>query len=135
MKRVRKQTEGASKRSKPPRKNSPPANDQASAYPDSAATVRFGATIHAPSNAKPDWIEQLEIDRLPDPRGLVRALVTAADCVRLLDQGFEIRLYHAYPVQPLNPELIENDESFHRSLDKRLRKIKGYKNRKGLENL
>lgn len=134
MKRVRKQTEAAPKGSKPPRKNSPP-TDQASDYPDSAATVRFGATIHAPSNAKPNWIEQLDIDRLPDPRGLVRALVTAADCVRLLDQGFEVRLHHAYPVQPLNPDLIEKDESFHRSLDKRLRKIKGYKNRKGLENL
>jgi hypothetical protein len=65
-------------------------------------------------------MDQLDIDRVPDPKGLVRALVTAADLARLLDQGFEVHLHHAHPVQPLNPKQIETDESVRRWLDKKL---------------
>ena len=131
MKRVKKQTKVASKRGKPApkqasRKQAPNKPDTGSGPDDreSAPTVRFGATIHAAPNAGPNWVDQLNIDRVPDPKGLVRALVTAADCVRLLDQGFEVHLHHAYPVQPLNSALIETDESFKRWLDKELKKIK-----------
>jgi hypothetical protein len=41
-----------------------------------------------------------------------------------LDQGYEIRLYQAYPVQPLDPKLIESEDSFQRWLDQQIRKIK-----------
>jgi len=65
----------------------------------------------------------LDIDLVPDPKNKVRALLTADDCVRLLDQGFEIRLHHALPVRPLDPALIETDESVRRWLDEGLRGI------------
>ena len=79
-------------------------------------------------------MEKLDIDLVPDPKGLVRALVTAADCVRLLNQGLEVRLHQAYPMQPLNPALIESDESFRRWLDKRMKTIKGTKKQKGSQD-
>ena len=86
--------------------------------------MRFSATIHAREHADPNWIEKLDIDRIPDPTGVIRALVTPNDCVRLLNQGFEVRLHNAYPVQPVNPALIETDASFKRWLDTRIKAIK-----------
>jgi hypothetical protein len=86
--------------------------------------VRFEATIHAGRKARhADWMNYLDVDRVPDPKNQVRALLTADDCVRLLEQGFEIRLHHAHPVRPLDPALIETDESVRRWLDEGLRGI------------
>jgi hypothetical protein len=126
MKPVKKQNKVASKRGKSGRKQAPkmPNTGSGSDYREAAPTVRFDATIHAPHKADPNWVDQLNIDRVPGPKGLVGALVTAADCVRLLDLGFEVRLHHAHPVRPLNPALIETDESAQRWLDKELKKIK-----------
>lgn len=101
--------------------------DPHSAPPEGPPAVRFSATIHARGKADPDWMEKLEIDRVPDPKGLVRGLVTPADCVRLLDQGFEVRLHSAYSVQPLDPALVERDDAFKRWLDERVQAIRGAK--------
>src|SRR5687768_13951080 len=89
-------------------------------YRDGAPTMRFHATIHPRDKQSASRMDRLDIDRVPDTKGLVRALVTAADLVRLLDQGFEVHLHEAHPVQPLNPKLIETDESVRRWLDKKL---------------
>jgi hypothetical protein len=93
-----------------------------------ARRVRFEATIHAGPRLKRDnWIERLDrldIDRLPDAKGEIRALVTPGDCVELLDQGFEVRLYHAHPIRPVDPTLIETDESVRRKLDDELRGLR-----------
>jgi hypothetical protein len=48
-----------------------------------------------------------------------------------VDQGFEVRLYQAYPVQPLNPALIETEESFKSWLDQRLQPFKRSRKQKG----
>jgi hypothetical protein len=82
-----------------------------------APKVRFEATIHATRKASANRIDHLDIDRVPGPPGQVRALVTADECVQLLDQGFEVRLHHAHPVRPLDPALIETDESVRRRLE------------------
>ena len=86
---------------------------------DPLRKVRFEATIHAGRKSKSaDWMNYLDIDRVPDPKNKVRALLTADDCVRLLEQGFEIHLHYAHPVRPLDPALIETDESVSRWLDR-----------------
>lgn len=141
MKRVKKQTKVASKKRKPARSQTPNTADtdcnnisdtgSGLDYLEFPPTVRFSATIHTRRKADRNWMEKLDIDRVPDPKGLVRALVTAADCVRLLNQGLEVHLHQAYPVQSLNPALIESDESFRRWLDKRVKTIKGTKKQKG----
>ena len=93
-----------------------------------ARRIRFEATIHAGPRAKREnWIEQLDrldIDRLPDAKNEIRALLTPDDCVQLLEQGFEIRLYHAHPIRPLDPTLIETEDSVRRRLDDELRGLR-----------
>ncbi len=129
MKQVKKQTKTASKKRRSAQKQTPKisvSNESA----DASLNVRFSATIHLRQAADPDALNKLDIDRIPDPKGLIRALLTPADCVRLLDQGFEVRLEQAYPVQPLDPKLIESDDSFKRWLDKSVQTIKGARKRK-----
>ena len=95
----------------------PGANEQEPAH-----NVLFEATIHSErKDVNFDLINQLDIDRVPDPKGLVRALLTADDSVRLLNLGFEVRLHHAHPIRPLDPSLVETDESVRRWLDEKLR--------------
>jgi hypothetical protein len=90
---------------------------------EAAPKVRFEATIHASRKAGARSIDHLDIDRVPGPKGQLRALVTADECVQLLDLGFEVRLHHAHPVRPLDPSLIATDESVRRWLDEKLRNI------------
>jgi hypothetical protein len=88
--------------------------------------VRFEATIYPGRRSRTKgWADQLDIDRVPDAKGRVRALITIEDCVRLLDQGLEVRLYRAHRYEPLDPALVETDESFRRWLDERLGGLKG----------
>lgn len=87
-----------------------------------AGNVLFEATIYPHSKqVNVDLISRLDIDRVPDPKGLIRALLTADDCVRLVNLGFEVRLHHAHPIRPLAPSLIETDESVRRWLNEKLR--------------
>jgi hypothetical protein len=89
--------------------------------------VRFEATVYpGPKLRRTNWMDQLQrldIDRIQDPKGQVRVLVTADDCVRLLEHGFEVRLQHAHPVRPLDRALIEGDESLRRWVEDQLRGI------------
>ncbi|HEV7241000.1 MAG TPA: hypothetical protein VGQ36_17305 [Thermoanaerobaculia bacterium] len=85
------------------------------------AQVLFEATLHSRrKDLNVDAIAQLDIDRVPDPKGLIRALLTADDCVRLLNLGFEVRLHHAHPIRPLDRALIETDESVRRWVSEKL---------------
>src|SRR5688500_6581403 len=120
--RLRNMQQSPAEASKTVRKRAQKPSDAGSGsdYRDGSRTMRFDATIHAPDKQRASRMDQLDIDRVPDPKGLVRALVTAADLARLLDQGFEVHLHHAHPVQPLNPKLIETDDSVRRWLDKKL---------------
>jgi hypothetical protein len=80
--------------------------------------MRFDAVIYPGRKGKTkDWADHLDVDRVPDAKGRVRALLTVDDCARLVDQGLEVRLYRAYPYEPLDPGLIMTDESFRRWLD------------------
>jgi len=128
MKQVKKKSKAASKKSKSGR------NQASTLAGEAPPTVRFSATIHASEQTQreePNWIEKLDVDRVPDPAGLIRALVTHADCVRLVNQGFEVRLYQVYPVQPLNPALIETEDSFKSWLDQKLQPFKRSRKQKG----
>ena len=114
-----------SKAGTPPRQpERRPANEQDAGAIDHepANNVLFEATIFAQSeDVNLDLIRRLDIDRVPDPKGLIRALLTADDCVKLLNLGFEVRLHHAHPVRPLDRSLIETDESVRRWLNEKLR--------------
>jgi hypothetical protein len=96
--------------------------------PDPSAALlkmRFEATIYPGRKAKTkDWADDLDVDRVPDTKGRVRALITVEDLVRLLDQGLEVRLYRAHAYEPLDPALIVTDKSFRRWLDEQVSTLK-----------
>lgn len=136
MKQVNKKSKGVSKKPKSARKEASKKPKSASKAPgvvsglattEFPSNVRFSATIHVRDVTDPSWFERLAIDRVPDPTGAIRALVTPADCVRLVNEGFEVRLDAAYPVQPLDPALIESKDSFQRWLDERIQTTKRVK--------
>jgi len=86
--------------------------------------VRFEATVHPGDRARDlAGVADLDLDRVPDPEGRLRVLVTAPDCVRLLQHGYEVHLVRALPVRPLDPELIDDDESVTRWLEDRVQGI------------
>lgn len=81
-------------------------------------SARFDATIHPGRGKKdPGSLDEMQLDGLPDRYGRVRALVTAEECARLLDLGYEVRLHRHYPVEPLDARLIATDESVKSWLD------------------
>jgi len=130
MKQVKKKSKAASKKPKSGRKEASkkptsasaktPAEGSSLSSTEFPSAVRFSATIHVRDVTDPNWFERLAIDRVPDPTGAIRALVTPADCVRLVNEGFEVRLDAAYPVQPLNPALIETKESVQSWIDEKI---------------
>ena len=87
--------------------------------------MRFEATIYPGRKAKTkDWADDLDVDRVPDTKGRVRALVTVKDLVSLLDQGLEVRLYRAHASEPLDPALIMTDASFKSWLEEKVAALK-----------
>jgi hypothetical protein len=69
-------------------------------------------------------VADLDLDRVPDPEGAVRVLITAEDAERLLEQGFEVRLLRAHAVRPLDPALISDDAHVESWLDEQTAGIK-----------
>jgi len=87
--------------------------------------MRFQATIYPGRKAKTkDWADDLDVDRVPDSKGRVRALITVEDLVRLLDQGLEVRLYRAHAYEPHHPASIATDKEFKSWLDERRSTLK-----------
>jgi hypothetical protein len=87
--------------------------------------MRFEATIYPGRKAETkNWADDLNVDRVPDHEGEVRALLTLNDVVRLLEQGLEVRLYRAHAPGPLDPALVMSDESFQRWLDEKVNALK-----------
>ena len=87
--------------------------------------MRFVATIYPGSKAETkNWADDLNVDRVPDHEGEVRALLSVDDLVRLLEQGFEVRLSHVHAPGPLDPALIMTDESFQSWLDEKVNRLK-----------
>jgi hypothetical protein len=87
--------------------------------------MRVEATIYRGRKAKTkEWADDLDVDRVPDTKGRIRALITVEDLARLLDQGLEVRLYRAHASGPLDPALIVTDRSFRRWLDEHVSILK-----------
>jgi hypothetical protein len=92
---------------------------------DALLKTRFEATIYPGRNAETDnWANDLDVDRVPDAEGRVRAFITVEDLVRLLERGLEVRLYRAHPYGPLDPSLITKDKAFKSWLNQKIKIIK-----------
>lgn len=86
--------------------------------------MRFDAKVHPGASARDlTGVADLDLDRVPDPEVGVRVLVTAGDCARLLQPGYEVHLLRVLPVRPLDPELIDDDQCVARWLEDRVQGI------------
>jgi hypothetical protein len=91
--------------------------------PAEGGEQRFEATIHPGDAGEMDLgrMAELDLDRVPDPEGMVRVLVDLQEVSRLVQQGFEVRLHRAVPVRPLDPRLIPGDDEVRAWFDERIR--------------
>ena len=86
--------------------------------------ARFEATVHQGERERAlARVADLDLDRVPDPRGDVRLLVTADELADLLDEGYEVRLYRTVRPEPLSPELVLSDDEAVRWLEERVQGI------------
>lgn len=89
--------------------------------------VRFEATLHPQPGAADvgRGVDDLDVDRVPDPEGGVRVLVDVAECVRLLEGGYEVRLQRAVPVRPFDARLLTGDDEARSWIEQRVREAGG----------
>jgi len=86
--------------------------------------LRFEATVHHGEKERAfARVADLDLDRVPDPRGDVRLLVSRDDLAKLLDEGYEVRLYRTVRPQPLSPDLVVSDDEAMRWLEERVQGI------------
>lgn len=87
-------------------------------------SVRFEATIHPTTKMETlEAVNDFDLDRVPDPEGGVRALVTVEEAARLAERGYEVRLLQALPVKPLDPSLVAADDDVRTWLEERVEGI------------
>jgi hypothetical protein len=86
--------------------------------------ARFEATVHPGDNQLAlEAVSDLDLDRIPDPEGGVRLLVTAEQAIGLVLRGYEVHLLRAHPISPLDPALVPDDESVREWLEQQVRGI------------
>jgi hypothetical protein len=86
--------------------------------------MRFEATVHPGEKGPPlERVADLDLDRVPDPQGGVRVVITAEDAADLVGRGYEVLLVRALPVQPLDPALVVDDDSARAWLEEQTRGI------------
>ncbi len=80
--------------------------------PPGEAGVRFEAKVlPGPRRVALERVADLDLDRVPDPEGAVRVLISAEDAERLLAAGFEVLLVAAHRIGPVDPALIMEDKA------------------------
>jgi hypothetical protein len=86
--------------------------------------ARFEATIHpGDKQLALEAVADLDLDRIPDPEGGVRVMVTAEQAVELVQRGYEVHLLRAHLISPLDPSLVPDDESVREWLEQQVRGI------------
>ncbi len=86
--------------------------------------LRFEATIHQGARERAlSRVADLDLDRVPDPHGDVRLLINPDELARLLDEGYEVRLYRTVRPRPLRADLVVGDDEAVRWLEERVEGI------------
>lgn len=72
--------------------------------------LRYEVTVRSRHDGPPlRRVADLDLDRVPDPEGGTRLLVTADDLTRLQEEGFDVQVEREVPVRPLDPNLVADD--------------------------
>jgi hypothetical protein len=91
---------------------------------NSSKALRFEATVHPGDADVPlGRVADLGLDRVPDPQGGVRLLVTIDEIVALLERRYEVRLHRLARAEPLSPELRVGDDAAIAWLEERVQGI------------
>ena len=86
--------------------------------------LRFEATVHPGDADVPlGRVADLDLDRVPDPQGGVRLLVTTDEIVALLERGYEVRLHRVVRAEPLSEELRIDEDAAIAWLEERVNDI------------
>jgi len=98
--------------------------EQPSVEKPGAPTVRFEATVHPGQEGLAlEGVYDLDLDRIPDPEGAVRLLLTVDDAVKLVSRGYEVHLLAVHPVTPLDTSLVADEGTALRWLEEQVRGI------------
>lgn len=88
--------------------------------------MRFEATIHPGAGQQAlAQVADLDLDRLPDPEGEMRLLISLEEAAMLTERGYEVRLLKAHPVRPLDGSMVMDDETAEGWLEERVRGLRG----------
>lgn len=89
------------------------------APPESA--MRFDATIGGPERMTTvETVASMDLDRLPDLDGQVRALLTLDEIGALVESGHEVHIRAAVPIAPLDQSSILDDRAAQAWLEERV---------------
>jgi hypothetical protein len=80
---------------------------------DGDGATRLEVTVH-PRGDEPldiEGISALDLDRIPDPEGGVRLLVSREELEGLTQRGFEVRVVAELAVEPLDPSLVVEEDA------------------------
>ena len=97
---------------------------QPSPEPPETPGLRFEATVHpGKGQLALEAVADLDLDRVPDPEGGVRLLLTADDAARLVGRGYEVHLVGVIPVTPLDTSLVTDEGAALRWLEEQVKGI------------
>ena len=87
--------------------------------------MRLEVTVHPGAEQRSlDRVYDLDLDRIPDPKGELRVLVTEEQLKELVARGYEVRQLKSYPVQPLDKSLIMDDETAVGAVERQLERLR-----------
>jgi hypothetical protein len=87
-----------------------------------AAGVRLEATIHPRTSPDPEVLRGLDV--LPPLDEALHVLMSPSQVVEVVMAGYEVRVFAAHPIGPLDPSLIMDDAAAQAWLDNRMAQIR-----------
>ncbi len=87
------------------------------------AGVRLEATIWPRKSPDPGALEGLDV--LPPLEGALHVLMSPGQVVDVVTAGYEVRVFAAHPIGPLDPSLVMDNAAAQAWIDERVAQIRG----------
>jgi hypothetical protein len=88
-----------------------------------AARVRLEATIRPRTSPDPGALEGLDV--LPPLEGALHVLMSPGQVVDVVTAGYEVRVFAAHRIGPLDPSLVMDNAAAQAWIDERVTQIRG----------
>jgi hypothetical protein len=95
----------------------------AAGSPGTAVAVRLEATIRPRTSPDPRALRGLDV--LPPLEGALHVLMSPGQVVDVVTAGYEVRVFAAHPIGPVDPSLVMDDAAAQAWIDERVAKIRG----------